>query len=73
MSSARRRHLHPGTGTPSSGNVVGKRCPYGLDVWHGPEAAKVLRVLWADNGSVEVVTFIGGSWEQEVLGLRVQG
>jgi hypothetical protein len=47
--------------------------PYGLDVWHGPEPAKVLRVLWADDGSVEVVTFIRGSWEQEVLGLRVQG
>jgi hypothetical protein len=28
--------------------------PYGLDVWHG---AKVLGVLWADDGAFEVVTF----------------
>ena len=28
--------------------------PYGLDVWH---AAKVLGVLWADDGAFEVVTF----------------
>src|SRR5271157_5613901 len=29
--------------------------PYGLDVWHG---ANVLRILWADDGTVEVVTFV---------------
>jgi hypothetical protein len=42
---------------------------YGLDVWHGAEATKVLRVLWADNGSAEVVSFIRGPWEEEALGL----
>lgn len=28
--------------------------PYGPDVWHG---AKVLGVLWEDDGAFEVVTF----------------
>ena len=38
--------------------------PYGLDVWHG---ARVLRVLWADDGSFEVVSFVRGAWEDEAL------
>lgn len=40
--------------------------PYGLDVWHG---AKVLSVLWADDGSFEVVDFVRGPWEEEALAL----
>ena len=40
--------------------------PYGLDVWHG---ARVLRILWAADGTVEVATFVRGSWEDAVLAL----
>ena len=40
--------------------------PYGLEVWRG---AKVLSVLWADNGCLEVETFVRGFWEDEVLAL----
>jgi hypothetical protein len=36
--------------------------PYGLDVWHG---AKVLGVLWADDGAFEVVTFLRGPWKMK--------
>ena len=39
--------------------------PYGIEVRHG--AAKVLSVLWADNGSSEVTHFVRGSWEEEAL------
>jgi hypothetical protein len=40
--------------------------PYGLDVWHG---ARVLRVLWADDGSFDVVSFVRGTWEAAALAL----
>ena len=40
--------------------------PYGLEVWRG---SKVLSVLWADDGSSEVETFVRGSWEDEALAL----
>jgi len=40
--------------------------PYGLDVWHGE---KVLRILWADDGSSEVVAFQRGAWEELALSL----
>jgi len=40
--------------------------PYGLDVWHG---ARVLRILWADDGSFEVVSFVRGTWEDAALAL----
>jgi hypothetical protein len=33
--------------------------PYGLEVWH---AAKVLSVLWADDGRFDVEIFIRGPW-----------
>jgi hypothetical protein len=39
--------------------------PYGLEVWRG--GAKVLGVLWADDGSSEVDSFVRGSWEEEAL------
>lgn len=41
--------------------------PYGLDIWHGPEGAKVLRILWAEDGTIEVESFVRGPWEEEVL------
>jgi hypothetical protein len=41
--------------------------PYGLDVWFA--GTQVLSVLWADDGSFEVASFIRGDWEQESLGL----
>jgi hypothetical protein len=43
--------------------------PYGLDVWHGPESTKVLRVLWAQDGTIEVPTFVRGEWEDEAFRL----
>jgi hypothetical protein len=44
--------------------------PYGLDVWHGAELAKVMRILWAQDGTIEVASFVRGPWEEEVLVLR---
>jgi len=40
--------------------------PYGLDVWHG---MRVLRILWADDGKLKVVSFVRGAWEDAVLAL----
>jgi hypothetical protein len=40
--------------------------PYGLEVWRG---TKVLSVLWADDGSFAVESFVRGTWEDEALGL----
>jgi len=40
--------------------------PYGLDVWHD---ARVLRILWADDGKFVVVSFVRGAWEDAALGL----
>jgi hypothetical protein len=40
--------------------------PYGLDVWHG---ARVLRVLWADDGAIDVASFVRGEWEDAALAL----
>ncbi len=41
--------------------------PYGLDVWR---EVKVMSILWADNGRVEVASFVRGSWEDEALSLQ---
>ncbi|MGA9015873.1 MAG: hypothetical protein WB509_25550 [Acetobacteraceae bacterium] len=41
--------------------------PYGLDVWHG---AKVLRILWAEDGTIDVASFVRGPWEDEALMLQ---
>ncbi|MDI3309358.1 MAG: hypothetical protein QJR07_19975 [Acetobacteraceae bacterium] len=41
--------------------------PYGLDVWHA--GAKVLSMLWADDGAFEVIDFVRGGWEVEALAL----
>ena len=43
---------------------TGPDLPYGLEVWRG---SKVLSVLWADDGSFEVGSFVRGSWEDEAL------
>jgi hypothetical protein len=40
---------------------------YGLDVWYA--GTKVLSVFWGEDGSFEVVDFVRGSWENEVLAL----
>ena len=42
--------------------------PYGLDIWH--EGAKVLSLLWADKGSLEIVELVRGNWEEAALALR---
>jgi len=39
--------------------------PYGLDIEEG--SARVLRILWSDNGTVDVASFIRGQREDEVL------
>jgi hypothetical protein len=41
--------------------------PYGLEVRHAE--AKVLSVLWADDGAFEVSCFVRGDWEAEALRL----
>jgi len=40
--------------------------PYGLEVWYG---MLVLRILWADDGAHEVVSFVRGAWEAAALAL----
>ena len=41
--------------------------PYGLDIFEG--SAQIFRILWSDEGSVDVASFVRGQWEDEVLGL----
>ena len=41
--------------------------PYGLNVWH--HGAKMLGLLWADNGRVDVNDFVRGDWEDAALAL----
>jgi hypothetical protein len=41
--------------------------PYGLDVWTGED--RVMRVLWADDGTFELVEHVRGAWEAEALAL----
>ena len=43
--------------------------PYGLDLWR--DGARVLRVLWSDDGASEVAAFVRGSWEDEALALAL--
>ena len=44
-----------------------KALPYGLDIWEG--TVRVLRILWSEEGTVDVASFIRGQWEDEVLRL----
>ena len=32
--------------------------PYGPDIWRGAETAKVFRILWAEDGTIEVASFV---------------
>jgi len=41
--------------------------PYGLEVWFGE---MVLRMLWADDGTIDVTIFVRGPWEDAALALR---
>ena len=41
--------------------------PYGLDVRH--DGARVLGVLWSEDGASQVVVFVRGPWEDEALAL----
>lgn len=45
-----------------------KSLPYGLEISEGP--ARIFRILWSDDGTVDVAEFVRGQWEDEVLGLR---
>ena len=42
--------------------------PYGLDLWR--DGARVLGVLWSDDGACEVAAFVRGPWEDEALALE---
>ncbi|MEJ0017298.1 MAG: hypothetical protein WDN25_12155 [Acetobacteraceae bacterium] len=44
--------------------------PYGFEVWYGTEPDKVLRILWAEDGSIQVASFVRGPWEEEALSLQ---
>ena len=44
---------------------AGPDLPYGLDLRR--DRARVLGVLWSDDGDSEVVTFVRGPWEDEAL------
>ena len=46
---------------------AGPDLPYGLDL--SREGARVLGVLWSDDGPSEVVAFVRGPWEDEALAL----
>jgi hypothetical protein len=39
--------------------------PYGLDVRHGTR--RVLRIMWSDDGAVDVMSFVRRQWEDEAL------
>jgi hypothetical protein len=41
--------------------------PYGIEVWH--HGAKVLSILWAEDGASEAISFARGPWEDEALAL----
>jgi hypothetical protein len=43
--------------------------PYGLDVRH--DGARVLSVLWSDDGASEVAAFVRGAWEDDALTLAL--
>jgi hypothetical protein len=44
-----------------------KSLPYGLDIWE--DSAQVFRILWSDDETVGVASFVRGQWEDEVLRL----
>ena len=46
---------------------AGPVLPYGIEVWH--DGTKLLSMLWADDGTSEVISFVCGPWEDEALRL----
>jgi hypothetical protein len=64
---ARTEASSPGYRHALAGQHTRPDLPYGLDVRH--EQAKVLSVLWADEGAFEVLIFVRGPWEDAVLAL----
>ena len=44
--------------------------PYGLDIFHGAARERVLLILWAEDGTIEVPDFIRGPWEEEAFRLQ---
>jgi hypothetical protein len=44
-----------------------KSLPYGLDI--SLASARIFRILWSDDGTVDVASFVRGQWEDEVLRL----
>src|SRR3712207_2116747 len=42
---------------------AGPDLPYGLDLWR--DGARVLGVLWAEDGASEVAAFVRGPWRSE--------
>ncbi len=48
---------------------AGPDLPYGLDLRR--DSARVLGVLWAEDGASEVVAFVRGPWEDEALALAL--
>ena len=46
---------------------TGPDLPYGLDLRR--DGARLLRVLWSDDGAAEVAAFVRGPWEDEALAL----
>ncbi len=55
----------PGYRHALAGQQTRPELPYGLEVWSGD--AKVLSILWADDGSFAVDSFVRGPWEDEAL------
>ena len=45
-----------------------KALPYGLDISEGT-ARIILKILWSDDGTVHIASFVRGQWEDEVLRL----
>ncbi len=57
----------PGYRHAVEGQRTGPDLPYGLDLRH--DGARVLGLLWADDGASEVVAFVRGPWKDEALAL----
>lgn len=62
---ARTEASSPGYRHALGGQHTRPDLPYGLDVWH--KRAKVLSLLWSDEGTFEVLVFIRGAWENAAL------
>jgi hypothetical protein len=48
---------------------TGPDLPYGLDLRR--DGARVLGVLWSEDGASQVVAFVRGAWEDEALALAL--